>query len=354
MKVNSINLPADIYPKVTGFKAGQTMPANKPVQDEFVNSQNLPQKKKSNTLLHAALGALALGVGAILFYSTRKKPVSSKKMEFKSINDAKEFFEKIKIKTDFDDINEKHLPLLNKIRENIKELKQMGVKIHKPYSIIISDWSKKGEYENFAKKYGISTERLKNNHAFSTGKNEIFIDSNHPEFDNFKIQMGHANRLAGQDSYFQSKGIVKHDFADKQLEILSSGEKVYRSSHVKGSNLNNILLLSEKKSPSQFVFPNLKGEARFVNAKKLIDKIHSETKSGDGKYLSEEIANVFNDLINGKKFSDETMLYYDFAGGTRIPNLKIENKTYDEYIESLYNNKDLIQKLRNNVKISKI
>ena len=48
------------------------------------------------------------------------------------------------------------------------------------------------------------------------------------------------------------------------------------------------------------------------------------------------------------------MLYYDFAGGARIPNLKIDGKTYDEYIESLYNNKDLSEKLKQNIKICKI
>ena len=48
------------------------------------------------------------------------------------------------------------------------------------------------------------------------------------------------------------------------------------------------------------------------------------------------------------------MLYYDFAGGARIPNKKINGKTYDEYIESLYNTKELIQKLKDNIKISKI
>ena len=37
---------------------------------------------------------------------------------------------------------------------------------------------------------------------------------------------------------------------------------------------------------------------------------------------------------------------YDFAGGGRIPNLIINGKKYDDYIKTLYKNKELVNKLK--------
>ena len=62
----------------------------------------------------------------------------------------------------------------------------------------------------------------------------------------------------------------------------------------------------------------------------------------------------FEGLNKGQKYSDEVMLIYDFCGGGRVPNLVIKGKKYDDYIASLYENKDLIQRLKSLLDIRKL
>ena len=95
-------------------------------------------------------------------------------------------------------------------------------------------------------------------------------------------------------------------------------------------------------------------ETRYVYVNNIVNKMNEETHCYSPQDLDEHVAYVFDGLVKGKKFSDEVMLYYDFAGGARIPNFKIGGKTYDEYIESLYNNSELVQRLRDNIKILKL
>ena len=65
----------------------------------------------------------------------------------------------------------------------------------------------------------------------------------------------------------------------------------------------------------------------------------------------ENVAEIFQGLNRGKEYSDLVMLMYDINGGGRVPNLVIKGKKYDDYIESLYNNPDLIQKLRECIEV---
>ena len=167
--------------------------------------------------------------------------------KFKTIEDAKNYFEKLGIETEFCGANESHIDLLNRIKENLKQLKDMGVKIDKPNSITISDWSKADEYAELCRRHGIDIERREYYHAFCTGKNgenHVFINSNVPSFDKFRHEMGHANHYNGFDSFWHNKGKSGHDFADNQLEILGSTDRVIRHQTVQGSNLINILRLS--------------------------------------------------------------------------------------------------------------
>jgi hypothetical protein len=359
MKANSVNNITNIQnvciktPDFRGERVVQNLPAG---NDEFVSG------KKSNKTAWWIAGIVAVaGAVALIAHkagSVKKRDVLVFEEKFKTIDDAKKYFEKLGIETEFCGANESHIDLLNRIKENLKQLKDMGVKINKPDSITISDWTKADEYAELCRKRGIDVERREYYHAFCTGKrgeNHVFINSNIPSFDKFRHEMGHANHFNGEDSFWHMKGKTGHDFADHQLELLGSEDKVVRNGNVCGSNLLNILKLSMKECPSRFIFPNTATETRFVNTKGMIDKMYSETQCYDGgKYLHEQVADIFEGLLKGKTYSDEVMLYYDFAGGARMPNLKINGKTYDEYIESLYNNKDLIQKLRENVTITKI
>lgn len=354
MKVNCVGLRVITPSQKENFRSRNPKNATSFGHDDFV-SENKSQK---NRMIRLAASLSVVGIGLLLLKLTKKPPKDILTIpEFENINQAKRYFEKLGIETDFRGAKDEHLSLLNKIKENLKQLQEMGVKKDKPDSITISDWKNASEYEELCRNKGLNTERKEGFWAFcggaENGKNHIFINSNHPEFEKFLHEMGHANHFTGIDSFWHSKGLTGHAFADKQLEVLNCAEKIYKGRH--DSKLSNIFYQHGAHSPSKFIFPNSEGEVRYVHSKGIIDKMYSETHCYDGgKYLTEQVADVFEGLMKGKQFSDETMLYYDFAGGARIPNLKINGKTYDEYIESLYNNKELIQKLRENVKISKI
>ena len=361
MKANSVtdtSVVEKIYPHTPNFRGERANAIPHAGGDEFISSK----KKSSKTGWWITGGIIMAGAAAFLTHKAGwwKKAVDKNisSGEFKTVEQAKKYFEDLGIEVDFRGANEKHVDLLKRIKENLNQLKEMGVKVDKPNSITISDWTKADEYAELCRTRGIDIERRENYHAFCSGKNgenHLFINSNVPSFDKIRHEMGHANHFNGYDSYWHTKGKTGHDFADNQLELLGSSDKVIRNSRVHGSNLVNILRLSMKESPTRFVFPNTEAETRFVNAKGMVDKMYSETHCYDGgKHIHEQVADIFEGLLKGEKYSDEVMLYYDFAGGARIPNLKIDGKTYDEYIESLYNNKDLIQKLRENVTITKI
>ena len=354
MKVNSVGFEAVLASKQTNFRSQNPQHASQTEHDEFVSKK----KSQKNRMIRLAASLSVVVAGLLLLKLTKKPPKDILTIpEFENISQAKRYFEKLGIETDFRGAKEEHLSLLNKIKDNLKQLQEMGVKKDKPDSIIISDWKNASEYEELCRKKGLNVERKEGYWAFcgraENGKNHIFINSNHPEFEKFLHEMGHANHFTGIDSLWHSKGFLGQDFTDKQLKILNTTEKIYRG-RVE-AKLNNIFCQKDVHSSSKYIFPNAEGEVRYVHTKGMIDKMYSETNCYDGgKFLTEQVADVFEGLIKGKKFSDETMLYYDFAGGARIPNLKINGKSYDEYIESLYNNQELIQKLRENIKITKI
>ena len=357
MKVNSVILGVNSTTHKTNFRSERAMLTGTDGHDEFVTKKKEPNYR----LITFLSGISAVAIGLILLRLTGKKPPKNvlESLKFKDIEQAKEYFGKLGIETDFRGVSEEHLPLLNRISENLKQLKEMGIKKDKPDSLIISDWSNASEYDELCRKFGINIERREGYWAFcggaENGKSHVFINSNHPEFEKFLHEMGHANHFMGKDSYWNAKGIFGQNFADKQLEIIKNTEKIYRGTTSNGSSLDNIFSKYVTQSPTKFVFPNAEGEVRYVYAKGMVDKMYSETGCYDGgKHLSEQVADMFEGLMKGKKYSDEAMLYYDFSGGARIPNLKIDGKSYDEYIESLYNNKDLIDKLKQNIKISKL
>ena len=352
MKVNSVSKGVYITPNQTNFKSQNPMPANDTGHDKFVKSE----KENKNKTLQIIGGTICIGIGLFLISKIKHKPSKDVLIspEFKNINDAKEYFESLGIKTDFRGAVEEHLPLLNRIKENLKQLKEMGVKKEKPYSITISDWKNKAELEELHSKNGVNSSEYEPGYfaqclTSKDKKYHIYINSNKPDFDMFRHEMGHVNDFI-HDSFWHSKGLTGHDFADKQLQIIGQEEKIYRGTE----DFNNIFHFQPAKRTTSFTFPNKNMETRYVHAQSMISKMQSETGCYAPESLIEQKAYIFEGLLQGKAFSDEVMLYYDFAGGARIPNLKINGKSYDEYIESLYDNKDLIEKLKQNVKISKL
>ena len=153
------------------------------------------------------------------------------------------------------------------------------------------------------------------------------------------------NHVVGRNSFWEAKGINGCDFADKELEILGQNVKIYRSPKTQFHIIFN-------KLNSKYAFPDKDGYSYKLNINKMLLKMQNETNCYAPCEIKEQVAYVFDGLANGKQYSDLVMLFYDFAGGARIPNLKIKNMKYDDYIESLYNNKDLIRQLRECIELS--
>ena len=86
----------------------------------------------------------------------------------------------------------------------------------------------------------------------------------------------------------------------------------------------------------------------------MIEKMASESNVYAPDVAFENVAEIFQKLNQGHQFSDEVMLMYDFCGGGRVPNLVIKGQKYDDYIASLYQNKELLQKLRDCIEIKKL
>lgn len=68
---------------------------------------------------------------------------------------------------------------------------------------------------------------------------------------------------------------------------------------------------------------------------KLTSKLHSEVKAYSSM-ADESFADMFSLMIDGKQYSKGAMLFYDMAGGGRIPNKVINGMKYDDYVLSLY------------------
>ena len=89
-----------------------------------------------------------------------------------------------------------------------------------------------------------------------------------------------------------------------------------------------------------------------VDLSKMINYMNDKCHCYNKEILSEQVAEIFEDLLKGRRYDDLTMLMYDFAGGGRIPNLIINGMKYDDYIKSLYENKELVKKLKDFILIS--
>ena len=367
MKVNCVNnISQSVFPQKISTFRGENVCLSCPNEcDEFVPKKNSSTNKK----LLSTLGIVFVtSLGLFLTHKAgwwgKDKLIeelsNTLPKEFKNVNEAKEYFENLGINTEFRDVTKNHLPLLNRVKYDLEKLKEYGVKFDKPDTLTVSDWSKKSEYDELCRKRGISLEEYKPEYkAFcqgdKEGKNHIFINAKKLNSDVFRHEMGHANHYRGHDSYWEAKGIKNHDFADKQLEILGQDIKIYRDGPVEGAELDNIFHLYLGKGTTKGLIATSDMESRFIYIDKMLEAMQKETGCYAPQKLGEQVAYIFDSLIKGdKNFSDEVMLYYDFAGGARIPNKLFGEKTYDEYIESLYNNPELIQKLRENIKISKL
>ena len=100
------------------------------------------------------------------------------------------------------------------------------------------------------------------------------------------------------------------------------------------------------------IIPLSTGKILTVDVSKMTAYMNGKCHCYNKEYLSEQVAEIFEDLLKGRRYNDLTMLMYDFAGGGRIPNLIINGQKYDDYIKSLYENKELVNKLKEFIEIS--
>lgn len=315
--------------------------------------------------------------------------------DFKNIDEAKEYFESMGIKTVFKDGSEKHLIDLNHIKDNLPILEKNGVAIAKPNSIIISDWRNVEEAKQIFRKFNINELKADTNvqvadWAWGTvvkgtdDKCHVLINSSHVgNCGKFIHEMGHIHQDSFKTSFWHSKGLSDREFIDKQLKVFGlsdigicddgvdlilreAGNKYIPSLF---RNIHFDRLGQEAKTKVKNMFPDIVNEDDYlklfslygkdrknyvINAKKMVDKMYSESGVYAPAKTWENVAEIFEGLNKGKEYSDLVMLMYDINGGGRVPNLVIKGMKYDDYIESLYNNKDLIRKLRECIEVKEL
>lgn len=383
----------------------------------FKSEEKTPVVQKeglsSNSKLGIGLGIVTLiGLGAELIIGkgkhikslwqkiVEKSPISSTQKlntgipeikDFKNLEEAKEYFERIGIKTIFKDGSEKHLVDLNNIKKDLVLLDKNGVAIPKPNSIIISDWHNVDELKQIFRTQNIDERKAESCKTLAgywgtigkctDNKSHVIINSSFSgNYGKFIHEMGHIHQDSFRTSYWHSKGLSDREFINKQLDVLGLSDigiaedgidMIIRESGEEFSpaifrNVYYSNVSPEVKTKLKNLFPSINNEGDYlklfsifgkdrktyvINAKKMADKMYSESGVYAPEKIWENVAEIFEGLNKGKEYSDLVMLMYDINGGGRVPNLVIKGKKYDEYIESLYNNKDLITELRKCIEV---
>ena len=195
--------------------------------------------------------------------------------------------------------------------------------------------------------------------------------------------MGHIHQDYLKSSYWHSKGLSDKAFLEKQIEVLGLSHVGLHNDGINmiirdfgaedtpsilrgytSSNSNSTV-----KAKLKQMFPNISkeedydklftifgkdGKTYIINAKEMVDKMYSESGVYAPSMIWENVAEIFQGLNKGKEYSDLVMLMYDISGGGRVPNLIIKGKKYDDHIESLYNNPDLIRQLRACIEVKEL
>ena len=316
-------------------------------------------------------------------------------IEFKNLDDAKSWFDSVGIKTDFRPGAESHLEDLNNFKKDITMMEKNGVAMPRPHAIAIGDWHNQTEMKEIfhslnlpddATKLAADLDRIGLWGVAKVDKNNqlcVIVNSKFGNCGAFAHEMGHHHQDFGT-SFWHNKGLLGDDFMSKQLEILGlpktkvtyvSGREYFEGKDILQSILRSPTFfnngsynmgiiqrhfpqLNKNDFAKVFCFHTDDGKKYILNAKKLIDKMQTETDvyriNLSETYVWEQAAEMFAKLNKGHQFSDEVMLMYDFIGGGRVPNLVIKGQKYDDYIASLYQNKELLQKLRDCIEIKRL
>ena len=311
-----------------------------------------------------------------------------KMQEFKSIDKAKEYFETLGVKTVFKEGSQNHLADLNNIKKDLITLEKNGVVLSKPNSVILCNWSNLEEVKQVLEPLNISEEtaNLCNKSSgfwgtvakSSDDKYHVLINTGfNGDYGRFIHEMGHIHQDYLNSSYWGSKGLTGEEFMAKQMEILGLSDIGISSAYINMLRREKAPLLMLRsasldikgfdmaRDKAMRMFDNIKEEdyskifmifgadekTYYLNAKKMVDKMAGESGVYAPSKLWENVAEIFQGLNQGKEYSDLVMLMYDISGGGRVPNRVIKGMKYDNYIESLYKNEDLIRQLRECIEI---
>lgn len=170
--------------------------------------------------------------------------------------------------------------------------------------------------------------------------------------------MGHQNHFAehlrtdGSNSVL-GQGGSNITFLDRQMQVLERSEKQFPAyiSGVKPELINIANPINIANGQAVVTLKDGKPVPTFIDTSRMVQTMNAECRCYNKTSLSEQVAEIFEDLLKGRLFSNRTMLMYDFAGGPRIPNLKINGMPYDDYIKSLYKNHSLVDELKSSITI---
>lgn len=294
--------------------------------------------------------------------------------DFRTLEEAKQYFNQIGVRTIFGSGAERHLQDLNKIKEDLSVLERNGVALAKPKTIVVSDWHDANEVRRICNTLGLGEKDFTRIHVdginFGTngywgttaksadGQCHVLINSSFTgDYGHFKHEIGHIHQDHLESSFWHSKGFTGRTFADKQKEVLGLQNFSYRRSFYDGFNqregVPNIFRYKCFDVDDPYNIALCMNEGNFsLNIRAIVERMARESGVYDPSKSCENVAEIFQGLNEGKTYSDFVMLAYDIMGGGRVPNRMINGMKYDDYIASLYRNNDLIRELRRSITVS--
>lgn len=224
--------------------------------------------------------------------------------QFSSIREAESHFSNMGINADFSKCTD--LRQLTQIDAELAKIRALGIESQVKF-ITVTPFDRQSML-NATRARGLElTENMHSGIYGYSDKGHVFLNSNGNGFrrmangsDVIKHEIGHYHRNVLKDNFYGAAEDANEVFVNTVRNI---------------ARKNNI-------STNQVL-------------DKMTSRLHSEVKAyspmGD-----ESFADMFSLMIDGKQYSKGAMLFYDMAGGARIPNKVINGMKYDDYMAELY------------------
>lgn len=224
--------------------------------------------------------------------------------QFTSIQEAEAHFRNMGIDVDLSKCRD--LRQLTQIDAELAKIKAMGIE-SQVKSITVTPFDRASMLKATRARGIELTENVHSGIYGYSDKGHIFLNSNGNGF----------RRMAnGSDT-------IKHEIGHYHRNVLK--DNVYGAAEG-----NNEVFSATVRSIAQKT--NMTTEQVI---EKLTSRLHSEVKAYS-PMADESFADMFSLMIDGKQYSKGAMLFYDMAGGGRIPNKVINGIKYDDYIFNLY------------------